>query len=225
MAAGVCLSDVHLLTGVLTPAYLEGDVVTMGHEVAGVIDHVGAEVTKWKIGDHVLVCAGVRDAKSRVTTLGFDYDGGFAEFVVTDAATLIAIPASLPYERACIIPDAVSTPWAAIKQTAKVQHGESAAVFGIGGLGVHAVQLLKVAGAHPVIAVDPLKEARDRAVAVGADFALDPLAEDFSSRVREATNGKGLNVAFDFAGVSAVRAQSLKLPAEGGRLLLVGFAN
>lgn len=225
MAAGVCLSDVHLLSGILTPAYLDGDEVTMGHEVAGIIDQVGEKVTDWKIGDRVLVCAGVRDSNNHVTTLGFDYDGGFAESVVTDSETLIRIPDGMPFEEACIIPDAVSTPWAAITQTAQVVAGESVAVFGVGGLGVHAVQLLKIIGAYPVIAVDPLEEARDRALSVGADFALDPLAPDFTKQVREITDGQGVNVAFDFAGISVVRVQALKLLSERGRLVIVGLAN
>jgi D-arabinose 1-dehydrogenase-like Zn-dependent alcohol dehydrogenase len=225
MAAGVCLSDVHLLSGILTPAYLLGDEVTMGHEVAGVIDVLGADVSDWQKGESVIVCAGVRDSKNRVTTLGFDYDGGFAEYVITDVETLIRIPDGIPFEQACIIPDAVSTPWAAITQTAKVQRGESAAVFGVGGLGVHAVQLLKIIGASPVIGVDPLAQARERALAVGADVALDPQSDDFSQKVKELSNGKGLDVCFDFAGTTQVRTQSLKLLAEGGRLAIVGLAN
>ncbi|MBC7462644.1 MAG: zinc-binding dehydrogenase [Actinobacteria bacterium] len=225
MAAGVCLSDVHLLSGILTPAYLVGDEVTMGHEVAGFVEEIGPGVVDWVLGDRVIVCAGVRDSKNRVTTLGFDYDGGFAEYVVADVATLVRIPKDLPFEQACIIPDAVSTPWAAICQTGQVKKGEAVAVFGIGGLGVHAVQLLSVIGAEPVIAIDPLEQARARSLAVGADFALDPFDPDFSSKFRDATQGRGVNVAFDFVGSSVVRTQALKLLAEGGRLVIVGLAN
>ncbi len=83
-AAGVCLSDVHFLQGMISPGYLVGDEVTLGHEVAGEIDSLGEGVADWKVGDRVLVCAGVRDERDRVTTLGFDYDGGFAEFIVVD---------------------------------------------------------------------------------------------------------------------------------------------
>ena len=60
-AAGVCLSDVHFLSGIISPAYLDGDVVTLGHEVAGVIDELGDGVHSWNLGDEVIVCAGVRD--------------------------------------------------------------------------------------------------------------------------------------------------------------------
>ena len=138
-AAGVCLSDVHFLEGILSPGYLQGDHVTLGHEVTGVIDQVGAGVTTAEIGDRVVVIAGERNSAHQVTTMGFDYDGGWAEYVVTKAELVATIPDSLPFEQAAIIPDAVSTPWAAISSTAKMQAGESAVVFGVGGLGIHAV--------------------------------------------------------------------------------------
>ena len=224
-AAGVCLSDVHLIDSTLSPGYLEDDEVTMGHEVAGVIESLGVDVSEWKIEDRVIVCAGIRDAKGRVRTQGFDFDGGFAEFMIADVSTLVAIHNELSFEEACIIPDAVSTPWAAISQTAKVMSGESSMVFGLGGLGIHAVQLLKIIGSSPIIAVDPLPQARERALRVGADLALDPSEGEFSKKIRTATNGRGINVAFDFAGVGAVRIQALPLLAEGGRLIIIGIAS
>jgi D-arabinose 1-dehydrogenase-like Zn-dependent alcohol dehydrogenase len=145
-AAGVCLSDVHLIEGILSPGYLVGDHVTLGHEVAGVVDQLGAGVAGVVVGDRVVVIAGERNAAHQITTMGFDYDGGWAEYVVTKADLVAKIPDSLPFEQAAIIPDAVSTPWAAISSTGKVQAGETAVVFGVGGLGIHAVQLLKIVG-------------------------------------------------------------------------------
>ena len=224
-AAGLCLSDLHFLSGILSPGYLVGDEVTLGHEVAGVIDELGPNVKEWSVGDRIIVCAGVRDTQNRVTTLGFDYDGGFAEFTIADSETLIGIPDNLSFEEACIIPDAVSTPWAAITQTAKIVLGESVAVFGIGGLGIHAVQLLQIIGASPIIAVDPLEQARARALKIGADFALDPLDPEFMQKIRAATGGKGANAALDFAGSGEARTQSLRLLSEGGRLIIIGLAN
>jgi D-arabinose 1-dehydrogenase-like Zn-dependent alcohol dehydrogenase len=151
-AAGVCLSDVHFIDGTLSPGYLKGDEVTLGHEVAGTIETLGEGVHTYKVGDRVLVIAGERNEKNQITTLGFDYDGGYAEYVIAKAGLLVKIPDSLPFEEAAIIPDAVSTPWAAISTTAKIKSGETAAVFGVGGLGIHAVQLLKIIGCSKVIA-------------------------------------------------------------------------
>jgi D-arabinose 1-dehydrogenase-like Zn-dependent alcohol dehydrogenase len=217
-AAGVCLSDVHLLEGILSPGYLVGDHVTLGHEVAGVVDQVGAGITGVAVGDRVVVIAGERNAAHQITTMGFDYDGGWAEYVVTKADLVAKIPDSLPFEQAAIIPDAVSTPWAAISSTGKVQAGETAVVFGVGGLGIHAVQLLKIVGCSKIIAIDPREDARANALARGADFAFAP--DDL-----EIKKHRGLNVAFDFAGVTPVRKQALSLLGEQGRLVIVGIAN
>jgi D-arabinose 1-dehydrogenase-like Zn-dependent alcohol dehydrogenase len=217
-AAGVCLSDVHLLEGILSPGYLVGDHVTLGHEVAGVVDQVGTGVRGIAVGDRVVVIAGERNAAHQITTMGFDYDGGWAEYVVTKADLVAKIPDSLPFEQAAIIPDAVSTPWAAISSTGKVQAGETAVVFGVGGLGIHAVQLLKIVGCSKVIAIDPREDARANALARGADFAFAP--DDL-----EIKKHRGLNVAFDFAGVTPVRKQALSLLGEQGRLVIVGIAN
>ena len=217
-AAGVCLSDVHLLEGILSPGYLVGDHVTLGHEVAGVVDQVGAGVAGVAVGDRVVVIAGERNAAHQITTMGFDYDGGWAEYVVTKADLVAKIPDSLPFEQAAIIPDAVSTPWAAISSTGKVQAGETAVVFGVGGLGIHAVQLLKIVGCSKVIAIDPREDARANALARGADFAFAP--DDL-----EIKKHRGLNVAFDFAGVTPVRKQALSLLGEQGRLVIVGIAS
>ena len=217
-AAGVCLSDVHFLDGTLSPGYLKGDEVTLGHEVAGTIDALGPSVQGFNVGDRVLVIAGERNENNQITTLGFDYDGGYAEYVITKPSLLVKIPDELPFEQAAIIPDAVSTPWAAISSTAQMKAGETAAVFGVGGLGIHAVQLLKVIGCSKVIAIDPRAEAREKALEIGADFAFDPSDEELKKH-------RGLNAAFDFAGVTPVRKQALSLLGEQGRLIIVGIAN
>jgi len=217
-AAGVCLSDVHLLEGILSPGFLSGDHVTLGHEVAGVVDQVGSGVNTSVIGDRVVLIAGERNPAQQITTMGFDYDGGWAEYVVIKAELVVTIPDWFPFEQAAIIPDAVSTPWAAITSTGKVQAGEKVAVFGIGGLGIHAVQLLKMIGCGTVIAIDPRENARANALARGADFTFAP--EDPAIK-----NHRGLHVAFDFAGVSSVRKQALSLLGEQGRLVIIGIAN
>ena len=217
-AAGVCLSDVHFLEGILSPGYLAGDEVTLGHEVAGTIDQIGEGVDFRSIGERVVVIAGERNQSNQITTLGFDYDGGWAEYVVMKAELVMPIPDSLPFEQAAIIPDAVSTPWAAISSTGKIQAGETVAVFGVGGLGIHAIQLLKIIGCSKVIAIDPREDARSNAMVLGADFAFAP--DD-----PKLTEHRGLNAAFDFAGVTPVRKQAFSLLGEQGRLVIVGIAN
>ncbi|WP_319459400.1 zinc-binding dehydrogenase [Micromonospora sp. RTP1Z1] len=224
-AAGVCLSDVHLIDGTLTPVYLRGDVVTFGHEVAGTVDALGEGVEGWQPGQRVLLQAGERDRRGTVLTRGVDYDGGWAEYALAREDTVMPIPDALPFEQACIIPDAVSTPWAAVTDTARTRAGEAVAVWGVGGLGAHAVQLLLLVGAAPVIAVDPLPAARDRALTLGADMALDPKDNAFRDVVLDVTNARGLDVAFDFAGVTPAREQAMTVLGRQGRLVLSGIAN
>lgn len=222
-AAGVCLSDVHILDGSL-PGTPEGvDEVTLGHEIAGVVEALGEGVAQPAVGTRVIVEA-MKDDGGAVRTLGVDYDGGWAEYVIADAGAVITIPDDLPFDQAAIIPDAVSTPWAAISSTARVRAGESVAVWGVGGLGAHAIQLLRFVGAVPIIAVDPQPAARDRALALGADLALDPSDPQFSAVISEHTAGGGLDVALDFAGVAPARTQALQVLGTGGRLVLVGIS-
>ncbi|MCP3802849.1 zinc-binding dehydrogenase [Allokutzneria sp. A3M-2-11 16] len=234
-ASGVCLSDLHLIAGVFNPSRTDATTVTLGHEIAGVIEAVGADVPdRLRVGQRVALQAGqscggcdncVRALSPclNVLTRGVDYDGGWAEYTVARHDTVVPIPDSLPFEQAAIIPDAVSTPFAAIVTTAQVKVGESAGVWGIGGLGTHAVQILRLVGAAPIIAIDPNPAARERALTFGADTALNPLDEDFAGQLRAATGGKGLDHAFDFAGAGAARTQGVKSLARNGKLVLAGL--
>ncbi|MGW2386388.1 alcohol dehydrogenase catalytic domain-containing protein [Streptomyces sp. NPDC001658] len=192
-AAGVCLSDAHLIDGSISPAFSVDAVaktctVTLGHEVAGVIHAVGPEVAG--DGSPVLgrccrpgACGGcgacLRRASCRQPqTRGVDYDGGWAECAVAREDALIALPDDLPFGQAAIIPDAVSTPYAAIVETVRYARRRGSG-SGAGGLGAHGIRLARVVGAAPVIAVVPLPRARG-ALAFGADLALDPTADGFA---------------------------------------------
>ncbi|MFC7896060.1 zinc-binding dehydrogenase [Streptomyces sp. NPDC057381] len=223
-AAGVCLSDVHLIDGTLTPLLLQGDTVTLGHEVSGTVAEVGPGVTAWSPGQRVVLYAGeVRDGVTY--TRGVDYDGGWAEYALSAETALTPLPDAIPFEQGAIIPDAVSTPWGAITETGAVRPAEAVGVWGVGGLGVHAVQLLRAIGACPVVAVDPSPVARERALAAGADLALDSADPELRQAVRAVTGGSGLAAAFDFAGVPPVREQALSVLAPKGRLVLVGLTD
>lgn len=234
-AAGVCLSDVHLVDGSLTPVFNSAGVVTLGHEVAGTVHTLGSAVPpNWAPGARVTLQAGQtcggcanclrrRPPCQQIRTRGVDYDGGWAQYALARHDTLVAIPDELPFDQASIIPDAVSTPYAAIVVTAGVRPAQSVGIWGAGGLGVHGVRVARLAGAAPIIAVDPLPAARERALAFGADLALDPADPGFGSAIAAATGDRGLDAAFDFAGVAAVRDQATAVLAPGGQLVLVGL--
>ena len=231
-AAGVCLSDLHLIDGSLP---LTGGPVTLGHEVAGVVEALGANVPATvAVGQRVLLLAGQtcgrcdncvlrRTPCLQPRTRGVHYDGGWAEYAVARYDTIVPIPDDLPFDQAAIIPDAVSTPYAAIVANAGVRPAQSVGVWGVGGLGTHGIQLLRIVGAAPIIAMDPLPAARRRALDYGADLAVDPTSPDCVDQIRTATNGRGLDFAFDFAGVQAVREQAGAALGRAGALVLVGL--
>ena len=235
-AAGVCLSDLHLIDGTLRLPDAPASKVTLGHEVAGTVHAIGDAVPMdFPIGQRALLLAGMtcgrcrnclrkRSGCLRGLTRGVHFDGGWAHYTLARYDTVYPIPDTLPFDQAAIIPDAVSTPYAAVVATAGLRPAQSAGLWGIGGLGAHGVQVLRFAGAAPIIAVDPLPGARERALKFGADIALDPLAADFADQVLAATDGVGLDYAFDFAGVPAVRAQAEAVLANQGALVLVGLA-
>ncbi|TQC48198.1 zinc-binding dehydrogenase [Rhodococcus sp. WS4] len=217
--AGVCLTDIHFLRGE-TAAGMPPQ-VTLGHEVSGVIDAVGSNVVGWRTGDRVVVHP-VEDRGTTTRVLGAHYDGGWAEYLVAPKSALVAIADDVPYEIAAIIPDAVATPWAAITDTANVRPVEAVAVWGLGGLGYHAVKLLRLIGAAPIVAIDPIDSARERARTAGADLALDPESDDVAAEIDRITNGNGLDVAFDFYGSGAIHQSAFDALGRNGRLVLIG---
>lgn len=215
--AGMCHSDIHFIDGELA-ARMPTQVI-LGHEVAGEVDEIGEDVAGWANGDRALLHpVGVVDGQTSI--VGVHYDGGWAQYVVAPAERALPIGPDLPYDQAAIIADAVATPWAAITETAQVRPAESVAVWGLGGLGYHAVQLLRLIGAAPVIGVDPSPAARERALRAGADIVLDPHSPDFAGQLAAAGE---LDVAFDFVGHAAVQQQAFDAIAPRGRVVLVGI--
>jgi len=231
-ACGICASDLHLIHGEMPPvAPLP---LTMGHEASGVIERIGANVPSWRPGDRVSVMGGkVCGACPRCASgafedcwnpqlMGFHYDGAWAEKVKVPYYAVARIPEGVSFDHAAIACDAVATPYAALVERAALRPGEYVGLWGIGGLGTHAVQIARMLGAAFIGAVDPLPAARERALALGADLAVDPSDADVASRLREATGGRGLDVAVDFVGRTAVTRQALPAMARGGRIVNVG---
>ena len=233
MACGICLSDVHLIDGAL-PGPLP--VVTPGHEAAGIIEALGAQVPGWQVGARVVLaggrpcgscdsCIGGNLESCRgFEIMGFNYDGAWAQFVVVPYFTLSAVPDGIPLEQAAVLADAVSTPYAALTERGALKPGEAVGLWGIGGLGVHAVQIARLVGAALIVAVDPLASARERAIEAGADVALDPTTQDVPAEILRLTQGRGLDLAVDLVGANAVLAQGDACLGRFGRLLMVGLS-
>ncbi len=234
-ACGICLSDVHLIDGSLPPPPLPR--VTPGHESAGVIERVGEHVPPaWKPGQRVLMPGGkpcgtcrncMRGYISRCLApmvMGVNYNGAWAEYVVVPGAGLTEVPDHVPFEQAAILADAVATPYAGLTDRAALRPAESIGLWGIGGLGVHAVQIARMVGAVPIIALDPNEAARRRALEFGADHALDPTAKGVEQEVWRLTSGRGLDVAVDLVGANRVLAQGDACLGRYGRLVMIGLS-
>lgn len=97
--------------------------------------------------------------------------------------------------------------------------------MGVGGLGTHVVQLARLVGAAPIVAVDINPAVRDRALELGADYAIDSGADDFDARIDEITAGRGLDIAFDAVGLSSTFEQALASLTVGGRLVGIGMSD
>lgn len=230
---GICHSDLSLINGTF-PA--QRPVVIQGHEASGTVAELGAGVSGWAVGDRVIVPAGrpCLDCPNcrrgqfgdclRTRLMAFAYDGAWAEYTVALAVGLTRVPDNVPMEQAAILADAVSTPYGAVVRTGKVGVGESVGVWGIGGVGSHIVQLARLVGAAPIIAVDINPVVRDRALELGADYAFDSRDPDVKARIEEITGGMRLDVAFDAVGLKSTFEQALDCLTVGGRLVAVGMS-
>jgi D-arabinose 1-dehydrogenase-like Zn-dependent alcohol dehydrogenase len=230
---GICHSDLSLINGTF-PA--QRPVVTQGHEASGTIARLGPGVTGWSEGDRVVVAAGqpcLMCANCRrgdianclaIRLMAFAYDGAWAEYTLAQAIGLTRVPDNVPLEQAAILADAVSTPYGAVVRTGNVGIGESVGVWGVGGIGTHIVQLARLVGAVPIVAVDIKPEVRERALQLGADYAFDPLDDGLGDRIAEVTGGRRLDVAFDAVGLKSTFEQALECLTVGGRLIGVGMS-
>lgn len=233
-ACGLCHTDLHYLDhGVAT---FKTPPIILGHEAAGTVERLGPGVSGLKEGEHVLVpsvwaCGRCRFCRSGRENLCSDLvmpgnhrDGAFAEFLAVPAKELVRLPPDLPLERACIIADAVSTPYHAVKQRGQVRAGDSVAVVGCGGVGLNVVQCAAASGAT-VIAVD-LNDARlDLARQLGACHTINPKGiERVDKEVRKLTDG-GVDVAFEVVGNPKTIDLAFNLIRKGGRLVVIGFSH
>ncbi len=255
-AAGVCHSDLSVINGTIpwkSPSVL-------GHEGAGVVEAVGSEVRSVKPGDHVVIatiasCGHCRACSTGhptwcIRTLGnvsqpFTYKGepasNFAGTSVFTEATLIEeiqavkISKDVPMTSACLIGCGVITGVGAVLNRAKVSAGDTAAVFGVGGVGLNVIQGLRLAGASRIIAVDTLASKEGLARQFGATHFVDASNADSVAAIREIVPSNpavvsgglgwfgGVNWSFDCVGHPAVLRSALDALDWGGNALAIGI--
>jgi S-(hydroxymethyl)glutathione dehydrogenase/alcohol dehydrogenase len=246
-ASGICHSDLHVIEGSLPvppPCIL-------GHEPAGVVEAVGAGVTDFAPGDHVIGCLTAWCGVCRFCTEGRPYlcpaqfsgrpEGAasrlraaagdpifqfanlssFAEKMLCPERSLVKIRDDMPLDRASLIGCGVTTGLGAVLRTARVPAGASVVVIGCGGVGLAAIQGARLVGAGRVIAVDAQPWKFDLARQFGATDCLDPKAGDPVAAVHELTGG-GADFAFECIGLVATVQQAVAMTGRGGTTVLVG---
>ncbi|WP_149823304.1 Zn-dependent alcohol dehydrogenase [Streptomyces tailanensis] len=245
-AAGVCHSDLSLSDGTMrvpVPAVL-------GHEGAGTVVAVGEGVTHVSPGDGVVLnwapscgschacslgevwlCAnaltGAGNVYARRASDGTDlYPGlnvaAFAEETVVAAGCVLPAPAGVPLTDAALLGCAVLTGYGAVHHSARVQPGETVAVFGVGGVGLAALQAARIAGASRVIAVDVSPAKEELARAAGAtEYVV--ASENTAREIRALTGKQGVDVAVECVGRAATIRAAWDATRRGGRTTVVGI--
>ena len=175
---------------------------SLGYSTAGVVTEVGSAITSLKVGDRVS-CGWTKHARY---------------FAVKESCAH-KLPDNVDFDEGSLV-HIGTFPMAAIRKT-NLEIGESAIIMGMGVLGLVSIGMLRAAGAAPIIAVDPVPEKRELALSLGADYALDPFAEDFAAKAKELTGG-GVKVAIEVTGNGKALDLVLDCMAKFGRVALLG---
>ena len=231
-AAGICHSDAHYRAGVSSAGPLP---LTLGHEVAGIVEKRGAQVATVKVGDRVCIhylatcgnCSYCSTGNEQFCVkgemIGKNRDGGYAEYMVMPARSVVHLPDEISFEQGAVLMCSSSTCFHALRK-AKLVTGETVAIFGAGGLGMSAIQLAKAFGALDIYAVDVNQGKLELAEKYGAipvnAATVDPVAE-----IRRLTKGKGVDVAVELVGLPQTMRQAVLSLAVLGRAVLVGLTD
>jgi len=231
-AAGICHSDVHYRAGTSPVGPLPQ---TLGHEVAGVVEKVGASVCSVGVGDRVCLhylltcgeCYFCRNGHEQFCPqgrmIGKHCDGGFAEYIVVPARNAVPIPDGVSFEQAAVLMCSTATSFHALRK-GRLQPGETVAVFGVGGLGMSAIQLARACGALQVYAVD-INAARLQLAGRFGAIAVNAAQEDPVAQLRRLTDGRGVDVALELIGLPLTMRQAVQCLGVLGRAVLVGLCD
>ncbi len=252
-AAGVCHSDLHVMTG-----HLDAPLpVVLGHEGAGVVVEVGPGVTNVKPKDHVIplwrlscgvceYCSAGRPALCaeglQIRKTGRLLDGStrfhlggkeinhfagvssFSEYSVLPARSLVKIPDDFPLDKAALLGCGVITGVGAVFNAAKLKPGSTVAVIGTGGVGINVVQGAAIAGAEKIIAVDVLANKLEFARKFGATHTINAKETKPVEAIRALTGGRGVDYAFEVIGQPATIRQAYDSLCKKGMAVVIGVA-
>lgn len=225
--AGICGTDLHEFH---ERRAVNKTPMILGHEFTGEIVEIGEGVSSFKVTDRVVVepiwgcgecdCCQEGDYNlcSSLESYGLHHPGGFAEFVIVKEDNLFLLPDDMDYETAALVePTAVAMQ--AVKSS-KLRIGNKVAIFGGGPIGLLVAQCAKAAGASQIIVIEIEEMRRNLAFKMGADYVINPIEEDAVKIIQEITK-KGVDVAFDVAGVEATFRAGVDCLKPKGELMIV----
>jgi D-arabinose 1-dehydrogenase-like Zn-dependent alcohol dehydrogenase len=230
-AAGICHSDAHYRAGV---SPVKPTPLTLGHEVAGVVEKIGAQVSNVKVGDRVclhynLSCGNCFHCSTgndqfceKVLMLGHYTNGGYAEYISIPARNAIHLSDEIPFEQGATLMCASATSFHALRKS-RIVAGETAAVFGAGGLGQSAIQLARAFGALEVYAVDINDDKLNLAAEYGA-IPINAKRVNAVEEIKRLTKNKGVDVAIEMIGLPQTMKQAIQCAGVMGRVVIVGLS-
>ena len=206
-----------------------GTVAEIGEGVEGITDgervvvcnNVSCGDCKYCRMDRETLCAGLNNHRGGM--IGAHRDGGYAELVAVPARNCVALPDSISFEQACLVPNTIAPVVKACSSRAQIRAGESVVIVGAGGgMGLHAVQAARACGGRVIAAIRSERTAaavRD----AGADVVLSTKEEDWPQQVRRQTDGWGADVVLDFVATRETLQASLAALAPAARLVIMGY--
>jgi propanol-preferring alcohol dehydrogenase len=230
-AAGICHSDAHYRAGTSPVGALP---ITLGHEVAGTIVELGSNAGALSVTDRVCIhymatcgrcvycSAGQEQFCLTGQMIGKHRDGGYAEYIAVPARSLVPLPDDVSFEHGAIMMCSSATSFHALHK-ARLQPGERVAIFGIGGLGMSALQLAKAFGALDVYAIDIDENKLALAEQFGA-ISVDAREGDPAAALIRLTGGRGVDIALELIGLPVTMKQAVRSLAVFGRAVLVGIS-
>ena len=228
-AVGLCLTDVHISEGEIPTVKLP---LIPGHEFSGVIAKTGTGVKDFEAGDRVVVnidviCGGcdhcLRGDTNRCSNLiriGFERNGGMAEYVNVPAANIEKLSERVSFEKAAILADAVATTYRAMKTIGEVSAGTKVAILGIGGLGMQGILIGKLLGAY-VTCTSRNDEKLEMAKTLGADQVINTKRENFVDAARKMVGS--FDVVIDNIGTPESVTEAVTVCRNGGKVVEVGY--
>ncbi|MDO4459893.1 MAG: zinc-dependent alcohol dehydrogenase family protein [Clostridia bacterium] len=226
---GVCGTDVHIYHGEPGSADVTPPVI-LGHEYAGVVEKVGSEITKLKVGDHVTIdpniycgqCIWCRTGKKQMCenmqALGVTMNGGFAEYCAVPEAQAFVVPKEVPFEYA-----AMTEPVACCLHgidVANIKAGDNVVVIGGGAIGLIMMQLAKMTGAAKIVVSEPNEMRREVALKLGADMAVNPMEEGYVEKVNEFFGEPGADVIIECVGNNPAVSSAFAYAKKGATIVL-----